>query len=131
LIGTPDYDAALELEFPLMKSISIDFAVLEKASDVSVLEAGFEWDDVGSWESLERLLGTDADGNTIDGQHCGVDTKGCIVRSSKGHLVATVGVDDLIVVNTPDATLVARKNDEAGIRKLVERLQEMGYDAFL
>ncbi|MGE3314304.1 MAG: mannose-1-phosphate guanylyltransferase [Planctomycetaceae bacterium] len=130
-IGKPDYDAVLQREFPLMKSISIDFAVLEKAADVAVLEAGFDWDDVGSWESLTRLIGTDTDGNTVDGQHCGVETRGCIVRSPKGHLIATVGLEDCIVVNTPDATLVARKNDEAGIRKLVERLQELGYDAFL
>jgi mannose-1-phosphate guanylyltransferase len=131
VIGTPEYESALELEFPLMKSISIDFAVLEKASDVMVLEAGFNWDDVGSWESLTRLIGTDNDGNTVDGQHCGIETRGCIVRSPKGHLIATVGLEDCIVVNTPDATLVARKNDEAGIRKLVERMQELGYDNFL
>lgn len=130
-IATPKFESALESEFPQMKSISIDFAVLEKASNVCVVEAAFNWDDVGSWESLTRLIGTDENGNALDGQHCGVETKGCIVRSSKGHLVATVGLEDVIIVNTPDATLVARKNDEAGIRELVKRLQDQGYDAFL
>jgi mannose-1-phosphate guanylyltransferase len=125
------FNAILDAEFPNMKSISIDYAVLERASGVCVLEAPFAWDDVGSWQSLSRLRGTDAQGNTIDGPFCGVGTKGCIIRTSDDHLVATIGLEDCIIVHTPDATLVARKDDENAIRQLVAMLEERGYDRFL
>ena len=130
-IGDDEFPNALAIEFPQMKSISIDYAVLERASQVSVLEATFAWDDVGSWQSLTRLRGSDADDNTIDGPFCGVDTKGCIVRSTDDHLIATIGLEDCIVVHTADATLVARKDDENAIRKLIAAIEEQGYDRFL
>lgn len=122
---------ALEVEFPLMKSISIDHAVLERAQDVIVLEAPFEWDDVGSWLALQRLLGSDEHNNTRNGLHCGIDTKGCIIRSSNEHLVATLGVEDLIIVHTPDATFVASKNNENAIRELVAELERQGLSRYL
>lgn len=128
---TKGWEHALEVEFPLMKSISIDHAVLEKARQVVVLEAPFEWDDVGSWLALQRLLGSDADGNTRSGLHCGLETKGCIIRTTPEHLVATLGVEDLIIVHTPDATFVASKSNENAIRELVAELDKRGLNAFL
>ena len=131
-LGRAEWDELLAAEFPQMKSISIDYAVLERAAGVAVLEAPFEWDDVGSWQALVRLLGHDADGNTIDGPFCGVDSQGCIIRSTDAnHLVAAAGVENLIIVHTPDATLVARRDDESGLRKLVEELAARGYERFL
>lgn len=121
----------VDREFPQVKSISIDFAVLEKAQDVSVLPATFDWDDVGSWRSLERLLTRDPDGNTVDGPFVSVESTGCIVRTTPNHLVTALGVEDLIIVHTPDATLVANKNDENSIRKLVDLIAERGYERFL
>ena len=131
-IGHVDYEAALQSEFPKMKSISVDYAVLERARDVCVLEAPFEWDDVGSWQALTRLLGTDNDKNTIDGLHVGIETRGCTVRDTTGtHLIGTLGVEDLIIVHTPDATLVARKGDENAVKKLIELIRERGYERYL
>ncbi|MBW3543482.1 MAG: mannose-1-phosphate guanylyltransferase [Planctomycetes bacterium] len=131
-IGTESWTEALAREFPQMNSISIDYAVLERAEGVLVREATFQWDDVGSWRALMRLLGTDDDGNTIDAIHDGLDTRGCIVRSTDaGHLVATLGVQDLIVVHTPDATLVAHKSDEDGLRRLVAEIERQGHERFL
>jgi mannose-1-phosphate guanylyltransferase len=130
-LGTTEADAVLQHEFPRMPAISIDHGVLEKASNVIVLEAPFEWDDVGSWQAFARWHDTDGDGNAVDGRHCGVDTHGCIVRSEPEHLVATIGVDDLIIVQTPDATLVARKDDENSIRRLVALLEVRGHGRFL
>jgi mannose-1-phosphate guanylyltransferase len=129
-IGTQGWQTALEKQFPQMKSISIDFAVLERADNLVVLEAPFAWDDVGSWQA-QRLAAQDPHGNTIDGLHVGIDTSGCIIRSSDEHLIATIGLHDCIVVHTPDATLVAPKNDENALRELVDRLKESGYDRFL
>ena len=113
-----------------MESISIDHAVLERASSVCVVEAPFEWDDVGSWLSLPGLLGEDSDGNTIDGPFCGIDTRGSIIRTTDDHLVATVGMQDCIVVHTPDATLVARRADADAIRDLVQRIRESSFEKF-
>lgn len=129
--GTGDWDEAVAREFPAMRSISIDYAVLERAAGVVVLEAPFEWDDVGSWEALPRLLGQDADGNTFDGTCAAVSTRGCIVRTAGEHLVATVGVEDLIIVHTPDATLVAHKDDPEAIRTLLARIEELGLTRYL
>ncbi len=68
---------------------------------------------------------------TAQGLFCSVDSHGCIVRTTSDHLVATIGMTDCIVVHTPDATLVARKDDEESIRKLVQTLRERGYERFL
>jgi mannose-1-phosphate guanylyltransferase len=126
------WDTALAEEFPPMKAISIDYAVLERAADVTVVEAPFDWDDVGSWPALERLIGPDDDRNTVDGLFVGVDTRGCIIRSTDdGHLIAVAGMEDCIVVHTPDATLVARKDDETAVRRLVKLIEERGYERFL
>jgi mannose-1-phosphate guanylyltransferase len=130
-VGTAGWDAALAAEFPVMKAISIDYAVLERADHVCVLEAPFEWDDVGSWQALARRQEADAAGNTVDGPFCGIGSHGCIISTTADHLIATIGMSDCVVVHTPDATLVARKDDEEGIRKLVELLRERGYERFL
>jgi mannose-1-phosphate guanylyltransferase len=130
-IGTQGWQTALEKQFPQMKSISIDFAVLERADNLVVLEAPFDWDDVGSWQALERLASPDEHGNTIEGLHVGIDTSGCILRSTGDHLVATIGLHECIVVHTPDATLVAPKSDENALRELIDRMKEAGYERFL
>ena len=131
-IDTDRWQQVLEVEFPQMPSISIDYAVLEKAAGrVCVLEAPFEWDDVGSWHALPRLLSSDRDGNTFDGLCCAVETEGCIIRTSDKHLVATIGVKNLIVVHTPTATLVADKRDEGSLKKLIEEMEKKGLTEYL
>ena len=130
-IGTQGWQTALEVEFPQMKSISIDFAVLERAENICVLEAPFAWDDVGAWSALQRLQEPDEQGNTVQGLHAGIDTHGCIIRSSDEHLIATIGVENLVIVHTPDATLVAPKDDESALRRLVDQLRESGNERYL
>jgi len=130
-IGTPEYDARLAEEFPAMNSIAIDRAVLERSNQVCVIEAPFDWDDVGSWLAVPRLAGMDEAGNTTDGLVRSVDTKNCIVRSTDGHLVATLGMEDSIIVHTPDATLVARRDDSERIKEVLELLKEQGDVQFL
>jgi len=130
-IGTPEWNELLATEFPLMPSISIDYAVLEKTAHVCVLEAPFDWDDVGSWQALPRLLTPDRDGNTHVGRVCGIDSTGCIVRTTDEHLVATIGVKDLVIVHTPTATLVAHKRDENSLKQLVEELERRGLTDYL
>jgi mannose-1-phosphate guanylyltransferase len=128
---TPEHDAVFEREFTAIKPISIDYAVMEHAADVAVIEAPFEWDDLGGWQSLARLAGSDANGNTIVGRHLGLNTSGTIVRTDDGHLVVTLGLQDTIVVHTPNATLVASKHDEEKIRQIVKELESRGWTEHL
>jgi mannose-1-phosphate guanylyltransferase len=129
--GTNEYQATLEREFAAIAGISIDYAVMEHAKDVVVIEAPFEWDDVGSWQALARLCGQDADGNTISGRHLGINTRGTIVRTDGEHLVVTIGLEDCIVVHTSDATLVARKQDEEAVREAARQISERGWRELL
>jgi mannose-1-phosphate guanylyltransferase len=126
-----DLDAVLKREFAAIKPISIDYAVMEHATDVAVIEAPFEWDDLGGWQSLARLAGSDENGNTIIGKHVGLGTSGSIVRTHNDHLVVTLGLKDCIIVHTPKATLVANKHDEEQIRKVVKQLEELGWSEYL
>jgi mannose-1-phosphate guanylyltransferase len=119
-------EQVIATEFPLMKSISIDYSVLEKYSGVSVIEAPFQWDDVGSWLAVPRLNGVDPNENSVDGTHCGIDTKNCIIRTTSDHLVATLGVQDLIVVHTEDATLVAHVDQSERIREILAEIKGRG-----
>jgi mannose-1-phosphate guanylyltransferase len=124
-------DAVFEREFAAIKPISIDYAVMEHATDVAVIEAPFEWDDLGGWQSLTRLIGQDENANTIVGKHLGLNTNGAIVRTNDDHLVVTLGLKDVIVVHTPNATLVADKHSEEQIRQVVKKLEELGWSDYL
>lgn len=129
--GSEEFKEVFEREFAAIDGISIDYAVMEHATDVAVIEAPFDWDDLGNWQSLPRLLGADDDGNTIDAKHIGLKTNGSIIRGEPEHLIVTLGVSDCIVVQTPDATLVANKHDEEAIRQLVKMIEERGWTEYL
>jgi mannose-1-phosphate guanylyltransferase len=130
--GTSEFQATFEREFAAIRGISIDYAVMEHARDVAVIEAPFTWDDVGSWQAMARLRGVDTEGNTIAAErHVVVNTTGTIIRSTDEHLIATVGLTDMIVVHTPDATLVANRQDEEAIRRVVKLLEERGWKEYL
>lgn len=130
-IGSERFSPTLEREFAAIDGKSIDYAVLERFENVWMIEAPFDWDDVGNWSSLPRLLGSDDQGNTIQATHLGIDTRNSIVRGTDGHLIVTVGLGDCIVVQTPDATLIASRNDEEKLRQVVKTLNERGFDAYL
>ncbi len=129
--GQKDFAKIFTSEFSAIQGVSIDYAVMEHAQEIAVIEAPFDWDDVGNWTAVSRLRGTDGSGNTIVGKHLGIDTKDSIIRGQDGHLVVTLGVQDTIVVQTPDATLVADRNNEESIRKLVKMIEEKGWTEYL
>ena len=130
-IGKPGFETRLDREFSAIRPKSIDFAVLERYPSVVMLEAPFEWDDVGSWQALARSQQPDSEGNTLTGKHLAIRTRGSIVRSTEDHLVVTLGLNDAIVVHTPDATLVASKHEEEAIREVVKGLQERKWEEYL
>ncbi|MEX2316996.1 MAG: mannose-1-phosphate guanylyltransferase [Pirellulales bacterium] len=128
---TNERNGVFTREFAAVNPISIDYAVMEHASDVVVIEAPFEWDDLGGWQSLARLAGYDEHGNTVIGKHMALNTEGSIVRTTDDHLVVTLGLRDCIIVHTHNATLVANKHDEEQIRHLVKQLEELGWTEHL
>lgn len=123
--------AAVARAYPSFPSISIDYAVLEKARNVAVLPVDFPWDDVGAWDAILDHHPADAHGNVHVGPTCAVDARENLLVSGDGQLVAVLGVRDLIVVHTPDATLVCRRGRSQEIRKVVERLRRKGLGRFL
>lgn len=118
-------------EYPALSKISIDYAVMEQAPEVLVVQAPFHWDDVGSWLALERIHPPDAYGNTVLAQHVGAETHQCIVVGDHDHLVATVGVHNLLIVQDGQVVLVADKNQESALKALVEQLGQQGWEKFL
>jgi mannose-1-phosphate guanylyltransferase len=128
---TKERDAVFEREFAAIEPISIDYAVMEHAADVAVIEAPFEWDDLGGWQSFARLAGSDENGNTIVGKHLGLETQDSIVRADGNHLIVTLGVKDCIIVHTPNATLVADKHSEEQIRQVVKKLVDLDWSEYL
>jgi len=130
-VGRPEFPDVFDREFTAIRGKSIDFAVMEHYQPVVVIEAPFTWDDVGSWQALARSVTSDEAGNTTIGKHLGIRSTGCIVRSSDEHLVVTLGMKDAIVVHTPDATLVADKQQEEAIREVVKALEQRSWKEYL
>jgi len=123
-VKTPaDWDAALEHIHAKLPKISVDYAVLEKSTNVVVVPATFDWDDVGSWPAVANHFSPDAAGNVLRGLSLVEKGSGNIVISDSGHLTAVIGASDLVVVHTADATLVVPKARAQEIKSLLQRLQ--------
>lgn len=112
--------------FSKIPSESIDTAVMEKADNVLVIPGdGFSWSDIGSWESWIETLGSDAEPNLTKGDVITLDSKGCGIMA-KDRLIAVIGVEDLVIVDTDDAILVCKKNHSQDVKKVVEILKQRG-----
>ncbi|WP_102127271.1 mannose-1-phosphate guanylyltransferase [Deinococcus planocerae] len=115
--------AGVRAVFPTLEKISIDYAILEKSDQVVVIPAEFGWDDLGDWNALERLLKTE-NANVAVGRHVGLDTGGAILYTTQGDdLIATIGLEDVVVVRTAEVTLVVRKDRTQDIKKVVQQLK--------
>ena len=97
---------------------------MEKADNVITAEGNFDWDDVGSWTSLRNQLEADEDNNVVRGLHKGIDTKNCIIVGDSDKLIATVDIQDLVVVNTDDSLLVCSAKSAQKIKELVNLLEK-------
>lgn len=110
----------LDAQFGTLPQISIDYALMEKARRVLNVEASFDWDDVGSWISAAKYLPTDENGNSANQELTRVESHGNIVFSTAGKNISLLGVQDLIVIQTEDALLVANKHSADAIKKIVD-----------
>lgn len=116
-------DAILE-QFAALPKISVDFAIMEKAPRVAALEMNCDWLDVGSWSSLAEIFHPDRNGNVSAAQRTVVlDGRNNICVSETGHLIAALGVDDLVIVHSEDATLVCRRADAQRIKEMFEEVR--------
>lgn len=124
--GRRGFGAALARAYEAMPAISVDYGVMEKTSPQEVYVGDFDWDDLGSWDAVARHRRPDRAGNRLRGPVTVVDSRDCVVDSDGGH-VALLGVEDLVVVRTADAVLVARRGRGEDVRAVVERLRRAGH----
>jgi len=127
-IGTANAQPVADKVYPTIPRISIDYGVMEKAERVAVVEADFEWDDVGSWTAFAEHVERDSGGNAVEGDFVGIDARECVVigHGGKSKLVAAVGVEGLIIIDTPDALLVMPRSRDQDVKKVVAKLRELG-----
>lgn len=124
---------ASPIEFPAdlfvdCPSISIDYAVMERADNTAVVASDFGWSDIGSWKAISELYESDSAGNRIRGKAIMVGSTNCFVQSDE-RVVAAVGVDDLVIVDTGDAVLVADRNHAQNVKEVVSQLSDLKHEA--
>jgi mannose-1-phosphate guanylyltransferase len=127
--GTPAQGQVLQTIWPQLKSETIDYGIMEGAQRVAVIPAaGLGWNDVGSWDSLFDVLDADEHGNiVIGGKHVGLETSRSLVYVNQEHrLIVTIGVEDLVVVDTGDVLLVCHKDQAQKVRNVVDQLKKTG-----
>lgn len=130
-IGTTHEEEVLDLEYKQMQRISVDYGVMEKLDDILVIPGDFEWNDIGSWATVADIALKDERGNAIKAPHVGLDTNNCLIVGADHKVVATVGIEDLIIVDTDDALLICHKDRAQDVKKIVDMLKELQHEEFL
>ena len=130
-VGTPGYGRALADTYPRLPAQSIDYGVMEGAAEIACVPVEFGWSDLGSWSAAHDLSPKDADGNAFGADVVAVDARGCFVRAPADVLVALVGVEDLVVVDTGDAILVCRKDRAQDVKPVLDILRARGRSSLL
>jgi mannose-1-phosphate guanylyltransferase len=128
---SPERKAVIDKVWPALKSQTIDYGIMEGAERVAVIPAAdWKWSDVGSWESLFEVLPTDAQGNIVmGGKHIGLDTAHSLVYVTQEHrLIVTIGISDLVLVDTGDVLLVCHKDQAQRVRQVVDQLKKTDQD---
>jgi len=129
-LGTSEEREVLERVWATVEDKSIDVGIMERSDDVVVIPIDIGWSDIGSWASVYELLPADEEGNVVVGEHFGVETTGSLICSTK-RLIATVGVKDMIIVDTDDALLVCPKDRAQDVKKLVDMLKKKAREEYL
>lgn len=129
-MNTEDEADTITKIYPTIPSISIDYGIMERSDEVVVIEGDFGWNDVGSWDMLGALYDTDDNGNIIKGDQINLETSNCISYSDK-RLIATIGIENTIIVETDDVVLVCDKEKAQDVKKIVDMLKEQGKEEYL
>ena len=128
--SSPDAKKQLRQIYRRIRNISIDYGLMERAPSVKVVEGKFGWGDIGSWEEAYRRAAKDKDGNASVGDHLFLNSRNCYVNSAK-RLVAVVGLEDVIVVDSGNAILVCNRNKAQDVKEVVEKLERNKAKRFL
>ncbi|MBN1875430.1 MAG: mannose-1-phosphate guanylyltransferase [Anaerolineae bacterium] len=131
VLDTPAYETKLQALWPLLHKETIDYGIMERADKVAVIPVDLGWSDIGAWNSVMEFHERDEHGNVLRGNVMDVATLDTMVLANAGRLVATIGVQDLIVVDTPDALLITRRDLSQHVREVVEQLKADGKDELL
>lgn len=123
-------DAVLEEEFREIEAKSIDYGIMEKAEHIYILPGNFGWDDVGSWLAVSRIKKSNESGNVVSGNVITVDTAECVIQGGN-KLIATVGLEDIIIVDSNDAILICSKDSAGNIKKVLENLKICNRDEYI
>ncbi len=129
-LGTSAYQTTLRRVWPEVTPQTIDYGVMEGAEDVVVIPVDIGWSDVGNWSSMREILPADEEGNVVVGEHLGLDTRNTVVFGGR-RLIATIGLEGMVIVDTDDALLVCPIEREQDVREIVQRLREMGRNGVL
>lgn len=122
--GTPDEEAVVNSCFQRLPAISVDYGILEKESGLLVIPADFGWADIGNWRTVRDILSAGTDENVVRGRHVGVDSRRNLIMSSSGKLVATAGLEDMIIVETGDALLICPHDRAHDVKRIVAELEK-------
>ena len=126
----PDFDKQLEEEYSKLKSISIDYGVMEKSMNVFIIRSHFGWNDVGAWDEVYNIKEKDQDGNVKQGRTVTIDTKNCMIINDQ-KIVATIGVEDLLIINTDNGLLICKRGEAQSVKDVVDYLRRKGLEQFL
>jgi len=129
-LGTKLQDEVIKKVYCTIKSISIDYGVMEQSNNVFVLKGEFDWNDVGSWEEIYKVSKHDQDNNVIIGNHLTKDTKGCLIDSPH-RFIATLGLEHLIIIDTEDALLICRREMAQDVKDLVDAMKRKNLEQYL
>ncbi|MDH4138939.1 MAG: mannose-1-phosphate guanylyltransferase, partial [Anaerolineae bacterium] len=129
-LGSQEEREVMEEVWRGVEGISIDYGVMERADNVAVIPMAVGWSDVGSWATVAELMPKDAENNVLLGEHIGIDTTGSLLYSSE-RLIATIGLRDIVVVDTGDVVLICPKARAQEVKDLVGELREKQKDEYL
>lgn len=130
-LGTADYQPTMDRVWPELRKETVDYGIMEKAEDVLVIPVNIGWTDIGDWGAVYNLVGGGDDANlVVDTDYVGIDTTGSLIRGGK-KLIATIGLEDLVVVDTEDALLICARDRAQEVKAVVEQLKQAGKTEFL
>jgi mannose-1-phosphate guanylyltransferase len=130
VLGRKEEQEVMAYEFKNLDPIPIDYAIYEKAKNLAVVPANLGWSDIGNWAALKDLLSKTKKANVVKGEHLGIDTSGSLIHGYD-RLIVTVGMKDIIVVDSDDVVLVCSKDKAQDVKKVVEKLKKDGKDHYL
>ncbi len=124
-IGTPDQERVLHEVYPTLEKVAVDYAIIEKTHKIATIPASIGWNDIGDWSRLkDELSASEAENVVINAEHQNVESNNVLIyRNGKKKLIATIGLDDLVIIDTDDALLIAKKSQTQRVKDIVEALE--------